>query len=323
MSYGSRGGLGAAVLAAVLGCAPQISATMPAEPPRGAVRIDRAELGECERRLRPADQTIEAPIEDPSLAGLLAAVPAEVRRVARAARMERLLAEYLRSAGERGEAALSVRVQVITHLSSLEIEVASLLFETQCVGNQMEAALHEIDAYRRRREVALTVTSLVLTATAATVGGFWDLRDPGSRGPAILGVAGGVTGAALGLSAFAPERRAVVYPHRHNILRPIAVGVDPEGLYPGFVFRLLTLPLPAGGPTPREEILEDWQKILAEIPSARRPLAEEVLYGGGGLYDRDLVDVRERMYDVLESHLNAVDHDLELLYRFTTGRGAG
>lgn len=323
MPYGPRGGLGAAVIAAVLACAPQISATIPPAPPRGAVWIDRAELGECERRLRPVDQTIEAPLEDPALQALLAAVPAEVRRVARAARMERLLAEYLRGAGESGDAALSVRVQVITHLSSLEIEVASLLFEAQCVGNQMEAALHEIDAYRRRREVALTVTSLVLTASAATVGGFWDLRDPGSRGPAILGVAGGVTGAALGLSAFAPERRTVVYPHRHNILRPIATGVDPEGLYPGFVFRLLTLPLPEGGPTPREEILEDWQKILADIPSARRSLAEEVLYGGGGLYDRDLVDVRERMYDVLESHLNAVDHDLELLYRFTTGRGAG
>lgn len=310
-------------MAAVLACAPQISATMPAEPPRGAVWIDRAELGECERRLRPADQAIEGPIEEAGLQASLAAVPAEVRRVARAARMERLLAEYLRGAGERGEAALAVRVQVITHLSSLEIEVASLLFETQCVGNQMEAALREIDAYRRRREVALTVTSLVLTATAATVGGFWDLRDPGSRGPAILGVAGGVTGAALGLSAFAPERRAVVFPHRHNILRPIAAGADPERLYPGFVFRLLTLPLPEGGPTPRDEILEDWQKILAEIPSARRPLAEALLYGEGGLYDRDLIDVRERMYDVLESHLNAVDHDLELLYRFTTGRGAG
>jgi hypothetical protein len=30
------------------------------------------------------------------------------------------------------------------------------------------------------------------------------------------------------------------------------------------------------------------------------------------------VDVRERMFDVLESHVNAVDRELELLYRYST-----
>ena len=42
-----------------------------------------------------------------------------------------------------------------------------------------------------------------------------------------------------------------------------------------------------------------------------------MLFGDGGVYDRNLVDVRERMFDVLESHINAVDLELELLYRFS------
>lgn len=311
--------LASAALALAAACGPVYRPGLPPEPPRGAVWIDASELGECERRFnRPAPWADEA-AQDPALASILADVPKEVRRVVRAAGLERLLAEYMDTAAlERPDAPLALRVQMITRLSALEIEVASLLFETQCVGNQMEAAMRELDAHQRRREVGLTVTSILLGASAAAIGGIWDLTGPESRGPATLGIVGGISSAGLGIAAFSRERRAVVFPHQHNILAPIVDGADPTGLYPAFVFRLLMSPPPDGGSTPREEILEDWQKILRDVPAAHRPLAESVLYGGGGLYDAGLVSVRERMYDVLESHLNAVDSDLELLYRFIT-----
>jgi hypothetical protein len=44
--------------------------------------------------------------------------------------------------------------------------------------------------------------------------------------------------------------------------------------------------------------MREWQRIIDEaIPADDRAIARTVLYGRGGVYDGDLLDVRERMYD--------------------------
>ncbi|MBA3549549.1 MAG: hypothetical protein H0T76_23990 [Nannocystis sp.] len=306
---------------ALLGCAcaPTMRATMPTEAPRGAVRIDLAESRECLRLGGRYDLPLEGAVEDPELLARLVEVPAAVRRVARAAGLESPLATLLgpHPSGSSG-APFAEKLHLVMRLSSLEIQVAALLFEAECLGNQMEAALLELDRRQRKREVVLTVSSILVGAVAASAGGIWGLRDGSEEGPAALGIGGGVAAASLGLAAFVPERRAVVFPHEHNLLGPIASGEDPRGLYPTFVFRMLTRPSAQGGAAPRAEILAHWRRIIdAEVPASQRALAESLLFGDGGIYDRSLVDVREQLFDVLESHINAVDLELELLYRFS------
>ncbi len=293
---------------------------MPTVAPRGAVRVDRDEMKECLRLGGRYDLPMEGPVEDAGLAAHLVDVPLAVRRVAQAAGLEPLLATLLGAHGvEEGSAPIAGKVHLVMRLSSLEIQVAALLFETTCVGDQMDSLLQELDRRQRSREIALTVSSILVGAAAAAGGGIWELRGGGGDGPAALGIGGGVAAASLGLAAFAPERRAVVFPHERNLLAPIFSGEDPRGLYPTFVFRMLTTPPTDGGAAARVEILADWRRILDDsVPASQRALAESLLFGDGGIYDRGLVDVRERMFDVLESHINAVDLELELLYRFST-----
>ena len=287
--------------------------------PRGAVRVDREEMKECMRLGGRYDLPLAGPVEDPGLAAHLAEVPLAVRRVAQAAGLEPLLADLLAApASERG-APLAAKLHLVMRLSSLEIQVAALLFETTCVGDQLDSLLHELERRQRTREVMLTVSSILIGAAAAAGGGIWELRGGSGDGPAALGIGGGVAAASLGLAAFVPARRAVIFPHERNLLAPITSGEDPRGLYPTFVFRMLTTPPADGGAAPREEILEDWRRILdGSVPASQRALAESVLFGDGGVYDRNLIDVRERMFDVLESHINACDLELELLYRFSS-----
>jgi hypothetical protein len=113
-----------------------------------------------------------------------------------------------------------------------------------------------------------------------------------------------------------PARVPVTYRHPRNLLRPILEGEDPQGLYPDFVFRMLMTPLPDGESSPRDALLADWRRILDDVPEKQRALAEQVLYGDGGVYDGDLVATRERMFDSLESHLHSIERELELLYRY-------
>lgn len=309
-------------LVGMCACAPVFRPTAPGETlaVRGAVRVDPEESKECLRLGGRYDLAPDVPTESPELASFLDEVPSEVRRVARGAGVESLLAELLRaSARDDGPALEEKKLELVMRLSALEVQLTALLFEAGCMGDQMEAALRELERRQRTREIGLTVSSILVGAVAATAGGIWELRGSNGNQPAALMIGGGAASAALGLAAFIPERRAVVFPHERNLLTPIRDGEDPEGLYPSFVLRMLAMPSAGEDETLRDDILEDWDRILdEELAGEERARAEAVLYGDGGIYDERLMDVRERMFDVLESHVSAVDRDLELLYLYST-----
>ncbi|MBC8072514.1 MAG: hypothetical protein IAG13_29595 [Deltaproteobacteria bacterium] len=300
---------------------------VPAKSSRASVRIDPSETADCQRttgRQRGFEEVeLAGPVTDPELAAFLVEVPVAVRRTAQAVGLEPVLAALLRDKATSGEQRslerVSMRLQVVMRMSSLEIELAALLFEADCTGDQMEAALRELDQRNARRELAFTISSIAIGAAAGIGAGAWSLGSDDVRGPAALGIGGGVASAGLGIAALVPARGKVVFPHARNLFVPIVTGEDPQGLYPRFVFRLLTATRDLGGPTARDELLAEWERIIAdEVPASRRELARAVLFGEGGVYDGDLVDVRERMFDALESQLNAFDRELELLYRFAS-----
>ena len=309
------------------GCATLINNSMPSHTPQGAVVVAPVEATDCMRasaaRKGFGYAPLDEPLAEPELLTYLADVPTDVRETARAAGLERTLAMLLQAqatstTSDASISTVAMRLQVVMRISSLEIQLASLLFEADCTGDQMEAVLQELEQRARRRELAYTIASIAAGAFIGVGAGVWDLNNAtGSKGPAAMGVAAGIATAGLGIIAFVPKRRQVIFPHAHNLFIPIVRGEDPQRLYPPFVFRLLTTPRAPGNVTPREQLLTAWKRIIDEtIPAEDRRLAVTVLYGRGGVYDGALVDARERMFDVLESQLNGFDLDLEILYRY-------
>lgn len=328
-----RTGLRHAALAGLLattilsgGCATLINSSLPPRTPQGAVQVPPVETTDCMRtsaaRKGFGYAPLDEPVTDPDLLrDYLDDVPMDVRETARAAGLERILAMLLRAQATATDdtpvSLVAMRLQVVMRISSLEIQLASLLFEVECTDAQVEEVLQELDRRARRRELAFTIASIAAGALIGVGAGAWDLSGTASKGPAALGIAAGITTAGLGIIAFVPKRRQVIFPHAHNLFVPIVRGEDPERLYPPFVFRLLTTPRAPGNIAPRELLLAAWKDIIADtIPAEDRRLAEAVLYGRGGVYDGALVDARERMIDVLESQLNSFDQDLETLYRY-------
>lgn len=308
------------------GCATLVSPSLPARPPRSAFVVDPLEIADCRRttagRRGVGYMQLDEAVDDPTLQAELAGVPADVRRVARAAGLERSLIELLRAQArpaERPLELLAARLRVVTRISALEVELDSLLFEADCYDDQVETVLLELDRRTRKQQMSLTIASTAVGAIAGLGAGLWDLRRTDSSGPAVLGIVGGAAAAALGFAALAPKRDRIVFAHERNLFPPIVTGEDPERLYPPFVFRLLATPRSAVDPTPREQLLADWQHIIGDaFAPSDRALAEAVLYSAGGIYDGALVDVRERMYDALKSQLNAINRDFEVLYHFTS-----
>jgi len=251
---------------------------------------------------------------------VLAAVPPEASRTMRAADLAPLVARALKGAARHARPsidALVTRQDLGMRLISLETQLAAVIFEAECTGELIEAMTFELEDRSDMRELRLALGSLIVGALSATAAGIWDLTRGDSVGPAVLGLSGGVASAALGGAAFVKRPEHMRYIHGRNLLLPVVHGSDDAELFPRFVFRLLTLPAPDGGPSPRDRLLLRWQTLISDVVDAdRRKATEQLLYGVGGTYNQDQLSLRERLYDALESELNAQARDLELLDRF-------
>jgi hypothetical protein len=305
-------------------CAPIISTSVPSSPPRSVLVVPAKETADCMRSsttVRMVDEELRPTASaELDVSDVLDSVPPDVARTIRAAQLEPTLARLMAQQKLGSDAKLDVtalRLQVLTRISSLEIQLSSLAFEVGCMGRQMDAVLLELDRLQQRQQLVLTIASLVVGAATGIGAGVWEIADEDSMpGPLVLGVVGGTASLGLGIAGFVPRRGHVVYAHDRNPLTPIVRGEDPDGIYPPFVFRMLG-DARAGEPSSRDELIEDWRRIIDEtVPERDRERAEAVLYGKGGMYDRNLVDAREKMLDRLESELDGIDRDLEVLYRF-------
>ena len=309
-------------LVLLVGCGPVASPGRPTHPPRHAVTLSEVETARCVRgapgRDQPYREELPGAVSDPELLAHLARFSPDVRRAAQAAGVEHRLASLMRvrdaADGEPSVELLSMRQALEAQLGSLGTQLLTVEFEAECIIALIKQTLTELDEDKRSTQLALTISSLVVGATAAIAAGVWDLKSTDSKGPIAVGIAGGSASALLAAAAFLPKRQAVVFMHEHNLLAPIARGEDIDDLYPTFVFRLLALAHVTGAPTPRDTLLAEWQRLIEEtVPTNERDQAEALLFGEGGVYDAELLALRQRLFETLESTADSLARDIDLL----------
>lgn len=289
---------------------------------------------ECARavmdRHSPYRMPLAAPLEDARSLSLLAVLPAEARRTARAAGLEPLIAELL--AANQANAPFheqgAARQELALRLIAFDAQVDALAFEVSCTRRQLDELIDTLDAREHRRQVRLAVSSLVVGAGTATVASAWSLarKEEDPLGPTLMAVAGGLTTTALGAASLLVPRRAARLEHRHNLLRPILAGADPEHLLPSFVFRMIAARFPGDAETPRDRMLVRFSSLMGQyVAPDDRSVSWEILANTGGIYPRPLLELRKVFFLLLEQAVAGVARDLELLDRsmvrlFATGR---
>lgn len=288
-----------------------------------ALVISEARIAACPRSPGGAGatyrDTLPGAVTDSMRARALAVLPPAARRTALAAGLEPLIADVLLAqerAGTRPTVeVIAARQQLDAALASLPPQLLAVEFETECNIALMQDALAERGGDRERWTVRYTVASLLVGAASVLVSGAWDLTGTESNGPVVAGLVGAVATTGLGLATLAPPARPIVFRHAPNQLTPIARDADPDRVYPTFVFRLLTLPAAAGGPTPRARLLATWrERIAQQVPAARHAAAEALLWGGGGVYDDELLTLRRGLSEELEATLDGFARDIDLLH---------
>lgn len=320
----SRASRIACVVLMTAGC---LVACRSSAPPKTAVPVtstlrerDRDCLRFTVQVAGPYHQELADPIEDP----LLDVIPAEARRSARAAGLEPLILSILKahqaraqSGGDTSTELIRLQQELFMRLMSFETQLQSLLTEVDCTDDVIEDLQAQLQQRESTRALKLTLASVVVAGAAAIAAGAWQIVDDPSKGPPIVAIIGGAGSTGLGIAALIPKRHTVPYPHPHNLLAPVASGEDEARMYPSFVRRLMNTPTQPGGDSPRQELLGIFEKKIAQAyPESQRARVRELLYGSGAVYDQHLIDLRESMYDALESKLSAFARELELLSRY-------
>lgn len=268
----------------------------------------------------PYGMTLAGPERDPALAVYLAPLPYNARRAAQAAGLEPLLARILRARAANSEATsldlLAMENELTLRVVAFHSQLLAAAFEAGCTADMIQKVLPDFTHKEQSRQLTITVASLVVGAVGSIVAGAWAIDDMSSRGPAVIGVGAGVGTAVLGIAALTHQERSIQFAHSRNRLVPLVTGVDPDHLYPPFVFQMLTLPDASDGKSPRDEMLEAWQRDLERnLPASEQAAARDRLLGDGGSYDETLLTLRADMFEGLESKIQGLARDLELLNR--------
>jgi hypothetical protein len=258
---------------------------------------------------------------DPSLAATLSDIPYKARRAALAAGLEPLLSRLLvaRAAAPSGGSieVLTLEEELTLRLVAFHAQLSAAAFEAGCTADMIQKLLPEFAHREQTRQLTITVASLVVGAIASVAAGTWSLTDNSSRGPAVLGIAGGAATTGLGVAALTHKDRSIRFEHSRNRLAPLWRGTDPDHLYPSFVFHMLTYPDASDGRSPRDDLLAAWRLQLEQsTPAAEQGAARERLLSEGGTYDESLLTLRAEMFESLESAIQGLARDLELLNRW-------
>ena len=269
----------------------------------------------------PYRMPLAEPVSDPEDMRLLDVLPPEARRTARAAGLEPLLVRLIRAHGARAsggpESEPLLQQELTLRLLAFDSQVSALTFEIECTRRLVSELAADLDSQESDRQFGLAASSLVIGAGTGVFAGAWTLAGESDELANIVAIGGSIVTAALGTAVLIVPNRGVALEHRQNVLQPIQVGKDPDHLYPSFVFRMLTAVYANDPHPPRDGLLQDFEHSLeAHVSEPQRPIARRILFGVGGSYSRALLETRRELFQLLQSAVQGVARDLELLNRF-------
>ncbi len=311
--------LGCVLLAA---CAPKHEPVHDGHDHRGTTVLDELDF-RCAREPMRGDSPYRMPLAreeaDPALAAYLDVLPPRSRRTALAAGLEPLLSRILQERASSTAPSFDLierEHELELRLNALSAQVSAVAFEARCTADMIQKTGWGLGQREQGRQLTIAAMSLIAVAALGTAASVWALADDESHGPIILGIVGSGAATILGAMALSHERHPLQFVHRPNRLTPIERGIDPDHLYPTFVFRMLTFPEPSKPQSPRDALLAAWQQELDEsVAPDELAAAGTLLSGSGGRYDETMLALRARRFQQLELSVQGIARDLELLDR--------
>ncbi|GAB2591192.1 hypothetical protein [Spirosoma areae] len=208
---------------------------------------------------------------------------------------------------------IALRQKIMGRLVVASAQIASVVAELNCEGERASRLATYLDQRDAGRIRLLTIISVVIGAstTVATT------LLPDGNALKVTGIGGGALGAGFGgLGAFS-SNRAVKLIHLRNLLTDVWLQNEHSSDYPPFVWNMLNDKLfsYSGQNSISYNTRRRWQEYVL-MDSADK--AQDLYFGGGGMYKSDDLHVRVEMLNQLQSSVLSINQDLcSLLLNFS------
>jgi hypothetical protein len=210
---------------------------------------------------------------------------------------------------------LRLRQAIGDRITAAMLDVSAALAEIDCEGERGDQIKNRLQAIETRRAWRLSLGSILAGAlTAGVTGGLGLVGVPGAD---IAAIAGGAAEGSLGASVLFGEASGTLRTEP-NLLREVWERPARSALFPETVWRYLNRPIPGqgGGPaTIAEAVVAEWRAGDRFGPpgSAEERARTALLFGPGGTYTVEDLDVRESLLELLETSVALMNRDLRAL----------
>jgi hypothetical protein len=224
----------------------------------------------------------------------------------------------LEAEGRRGTAAqlriLHLRQAVTDRIMLAMLDVSGMLAAIDCEGERGDQLRVRLQGIENRRARRLGVASIMVGAlTAALSGG---LSVAGSGSADVVAMVGGLGEASVATALLVSEASGELRTER-NLLRDIREQPARSELFPAPVWQYLTR-RPGGEasqPSIADTVVAAWRaaELLGEPGSEAERSRATLLFGPGGTYTVEELEVRDAMLDLLEASIALMSEDLRML----------
>jgi len=207
---------------------------------------------------------------------------------------------------------LEEREKIIDRLLLASIVVSSISAELDCEGERASQLASFMEDDENKRITKLTALSIVLGAAAGVL---TNVLNQGNTYYSI-GVGGGVASGLLALATLSKNKKVQFY-HNRNMLSELWYANDSSTIFPSFVWYIFNDKEFSNDKaySMSHNIKERWEKFgrLGKEGSKNRKKQIDLIFGKGGKYNADQLQMRSDMLDQLQSYIRLLNQDLESL----------
>jgi hypothetical protein len=208
---------------------------------------------------------------------------------------------------------LDTRQLLYNKILQASIEVSSIASELNCEAEKNYQLAYFLRQKQQQRERAFTFAAIAVGAGAGIASAFL-LSDPDKLD--LIGVGAGIAEVGFAIGILASEENINVK-HRHNHLSDLWFAKDTSETFSSPIWYYLNYNDPShrGQISVRAQLVEKWIHYghLAENKTKKRDELIGKFFGHGGRYSADELSNRAIMYGQVQSFINLMKQDLDLL----------
>lgn len=233
--------------------------------------------------------------------------------------LEQLLTAEMEATRGHGMAAelrlLRLRLAISDRIQLAMLDISSTLAVIDCEGERGDALRVRLQAAEDHRARRLGLASILIGATTAALTGGLSLGGA-SVGGDIAGIVGGTAEASVATALLFGETSGMLRTER-NLLREVWERPPRSELFPNTVWRYLTRrPLEAADrASPAETVAAEWRAgdRFGASGSRSEGARMALLFGRGGAYTVQELEMRDAMLDLLEASIALMSEELRIL----------